>query len=254
MGKFSGILICSDLDGTLLDRNKEISQENLKALDYFMKNGGCFALSTGRSPSFIKELEKKGIKPNSPVIALNGAMIYDIENDKCLYKNPIDKEKLLTIDDFISKNKEYINNVVYHTDKDVDSFSEIESDNNLYKIVFVSDSCKNSKKLRQNIEEKYEDFFITNSWPEGLELLASDSTKGVCIEKMRKLLGEKAKKIVCVGDYENDISMLRVADVSYAVENAIPEVKAAASRVTVSNNESAIAKIIEDLEKDLIYK
>ena len=54
-------------------------------------------------------------------------------------------------------------------------------------------------------------------------------------------------KIICVGDYENDISMFANADISYAVANAIPEAKAAATRITVSNNEHALRAIINEL-------
>ena len=52
---------------------------------------------------------------------------------------------------------------------------------------------------------------------------------------------------MCVGDYENDISMLKEADLSYAVGNALPRVKESAVRITVTNNESALAKIISEL-------
>ncbi|MBR0360470.1 MAG: HAD hydrolase family protein, partial [Clostridia bacterium] len=52
---------------------------------------------------------------------------------------------------------------------------------------------------------------------------------------------------ICVGDYENDISMIEVADKGYAVSNAIEPVLKAADYVTVSNTESAIAKIISEI-------
>ena len=80
-----------------------------------------------------------------------------------------------------------------------------------------------------------------------MELLAKSSTKGECLKRIRKHINCEITKTVCVGDYENDISMLKAADLSFAVGNAIPEVKTAADRVTVSNNESALAKIIKML-------
>ena len=64
--------------------------------------------------------------------------------------------------------------------------------------------------------------------------------------------GSPIHTTVCVGDYENDISMLRHADIAYAVENAIDEVKAVADRITVHHNEDALAHIIADLEKEAI--
>ena len=56
-----------------------------------------------------------------------------------------------------------------------------------------------------------------------------------------------AHTLICVGDFENDIDMVRDADIGYAVENAVDELKAVADRITVNVNDGAIAKIIEDI-------
>ena len=65
---------------------------------------------------------------------------------------------------------------------------------------------------------------------------------------MTELLGISPDKTVAVGDYNNDISMLKAAKAGFAVANAIDEAKAAADYVTVSNDESAIAAIVELLD------
>ena len=56
-----------------------------------------------------------------------------------------------------------------------------------------------------------------------------------------------AHTLVCVGDYENDVTLLQAADISYAVGNAMPKLKQIADRVTVTNKEDAIAAIIAEL-------
>ncbi len=245
MGKYDGILICSDLDGTLCDSNKEFSGENIDALNYFIQNGGRFSLSTGRSPQYAKKLEEKGIYCNAPIIALNGAMIYDISNEKILYHNPMDFEKISSIKEFVEENEIYCHDILFHSKNTVDSYEKIEG-RILYKVVFACKTCESAKILRNNLEKKYsQDFSIINSWDTGVEILDKKSTKGECILKMREFLD--IDKIVSVGDYENDISMLRNADISYAVANAIPEVKEAATKVTVSNDENALAVIISEL-------
>ena len=53
MKKFKGMLLACDMDGTLLDDSKQIPAENLRALQYFTKQGGRLSLATGRSPHAI---------------------------------------------------------------------------------------------------------------------------------------------------------------------------------------------------------
>ena len=76
MGKFSGWLLFSDLDETLLNHQKEISAENRKALDYFTQEGGMFSIATGRSEVISRKFTQ--ILPiNHPAIIYNGCGIYD---------------------------------------------------------------------------------------------------------------------------------------------------------------------------------
>ena len=77
-------------------------------------------------------------------------------------------------------------------------------------------------------------------------ILPATGNKGGGVKALREYLGN-ITKVVCIGDYENDISMVKYADIGYAVSNAIDELKDCADRITVSNNESAIAKIISEL-------
>ena len=70
--------------------------------------------------------------------------------------------------------------------------------------------------------------------------------------RLADALGIDMSRVVAVGDYHNDIEMLRAAGVSVAVANAVDEVKAVADYVTVSNDEHAIAKVIEGLDKGIL--
>lgn len=69
--------------------------------------------------------------------------------------------------------------------------------------------------------------------------------KGYSAHRVKEIVG--AKTLICVGDYVGDISMLKEADISYAVENAVDKLKAVADRVTVHAKDGAIARIIEDI-------
>ena len=102
MNKFQGILLCSDLDGTLLNSNHEVSNENIKAIEYFMNNGGYFTFVTGRMPSYVSNIYNV-VKPNAPFGCINGGGIYDYKKGEYLYINPIDNS-VLELVEFIDKN------------------------------------------------------------------------------------------------------------------------------------------------------
>ena len=78
MKKFDGILLCTDLDGTLLRNDKSISQENLDAIEYFKSEGGYFTFITGRMPCFSEEIYQV-VRPNAPIGCINGGGVYDYE-------------------------------------------------------------------------------------------------------------------------------------------------------------------------------
>lgn len=80
------------------------------------------------------------------------------------------------------------------------------------------------------------------------EILPKGIDKGTVLPLLAKHLGISMDKTIAVGDYNNDIGMIRAAGLGIAVANAVDGVKAAADHVTVSNEESAIARIISDIE------
>ena len=79
------------------------------------------------------------------------------------------------------------------------------------------------------------------------EILPKGVSKGSALPILAKSLGVDMKNTIAVGDYDNDITMLKAAGVGYAVSNATAAAKAAADKITVSNEEHAIAKIISEL-------
>ena len=83
MGKFDGVLIATDIDGTLINSSFELSIENKTAIDYFKAEGGIFTIATGRLCDYLKEKEFDALV-NCPVIVLNGAAVYDFETNEFL--------------------------------------------------------------------------------------------------------------------------------------------------------------------------
>lgn len=279
MGKFDGVLLCSDIDATLLLKG-ELPEENQKAIRYFQEGGGRFTLCTGRLFDFLDKYSHL-VMPNAPFIAMNGTMIVDKSTGKTLYTCPLDADpgkmaeetlrglpylkaayvfpeghstmvKLTDEGDLEvtrpddgdkttlrAKNAHELNEIFGYPDK-----------NKIYKIVFTV-AAERSDEAKEEIMKRFEGFSVFRSWINGIEVQSPSADKGKGARMLATLLGD-VKLLVCAGDYENDISMLKEADIGYAVANAHPSVKAVADRVTKREClEGAIAEIIYDLDKEL---
>ena len=96
MGKFDGILLCTDLDGTLYSDDKTVSRENLDAIEYFKSEGGLFTFITGRPPVTAVDICKT-IHPNAPYGCFNGGAIFDPAKNEYLWSMdlPRDAEELV---------------------------------------------------------------------------------------------------------------------------------------------------------------
>ena len=126
-----------------------------------------------------------------------------------------------------------------------------------HKVIFVFEEEERTLEAKERARKQFPERTFERSWPCGLELLPPGSGKGGAVRRLREILareGRPVKKVICAGDYENDASMLLEADIGYAVANATKECLAAADRVTASCDENAIAKIIEELEREIREK
>lgn len=267
MGKFDGILFCTDLDGTLYRDDGTVSKENLEAIEYFKGEGGLFTFITGRVPKTSREVWDI-IKPNAPFGCINGGGIYDFHGDKYLWNMSLPKEAIELVREVDKKLPEI--GIQFNTENEIYfnkdnpamvrfreltgmpniscSFEEVKEP--VLKVVFAHleeaqiialQDLLNSHPLAESFDFIRSEFTLYEILPKGV-------SKGTALKKMAELL--EAKKTVAVGDYNNDISMLKAADISFAVANAVEEAKQAADYITVSNNEHAIAAIIEKLNKN----
>lgn len=261
-GKFSGILLCSDFDGTLTSDGKTVSRENLEAIYRFEENGGLFTMASGRFPKHFSGIE--GLILNTFAIALNGNVIYDLETDRLIWINTLE---IKTVDEvlrfLISERGDWKELCVYSTDEELKYTRENKPDifefmckvreKPVTKLIVIQ-SPQIGNQLREALEGAFRTLSFTQSWPAGLEMNTFTGGKGNAVKKLRELLGgrEAIHTVVCAGDYENDISMIEYADIGYAVGNATDHVKNAADHITLTNHEHAIARIIEDLGRKFL--
>ena len=274
MKKFEGILFCTDLDGTLYRSDKAVSKRNLDAIEYFKSQGGIFTFITGRVPEASGEVFNL-IKPNAPYGCINGGGIYDGYIGKYLFKEPLPyeavellkyvEEKMPQMGIQFSTEK----GVFFHKDnKAMQFFRDVtglpyktcDLDNlkdDIMKIIFADFGEEQMQSLMKLLAEhpKADDFDFVRSAGILYEILPKGVSKGSLLLKIAAILGVDKKKTIAVGDYNNDVSMIKTAGLGFAVKNAVDEVKAVADYVTVSNDDDAIAVIIEGLDKgEFVFK
>ena len=110
--------------------------------------------------------------------------------------------------------------------------------------LYVSDAGLYVEKLRDEFSEELKIMTAGDHW---VDIVARDADKGSALEKVQKLLGISREETIAFGDNGNDISMLKKAGRSYAVENARDEVKEAADEVIGPINEDAVLKVLKTL-------
>jgi len=267
MKKFEGILLCTDLDGTLLRNDKSISKENLCAIDYFKQEGGLFTFVTGRPPMIVRDIYET-VQPNAPFGCNNGGGLFDPRTQSYIWTRELPQDAL----DLAVYANERIEGLgiqvntfrrVYFCKENsaMEHFRSVTGVPNLTcgldevtdpiaKILFGDEREEALQYLKELLDAhpRAREFDFIRSEKTLYEILPKGIGKGTAIEKLVELLHIDPRKTVAVGDYNNDISMLRTAKLGIAVANACPEAKAAADHITVSNEEHAIAKIVEDLE------
>lgn len=267
MGKFDGILLCTDLDDTLLTTDKKVSEENSRAIDYFKSEGGLFTFATGRVPMGAK-LMLEYVHPNAPMVCFNGGAIYDFNDNKILWSRSLGRDAVKAVEyvdtmfdfagiEICTDDKIYFSktNRVVEEHKIFEKLPDNSLDYHLVneewkKVLFMVEE-EDMPTLRSAIASApfFEDYSFVQSSPWYYELLPKNSSKGEGLMHLADLLGIDRSNTVAVGDNENDLMLVKMAGKGIAVANAIDEIKNAADYVTAAdNNSSAIAAVIHSIE------
>lgn len=261
-GIFEGVLFCSDYDGTLYAHDpigtypRGIPAENMEALQYFMDNGGLFTLCTGRRGRSAP----MDIRPNVPIIGLSGTEIYDPATDTVLKTFLMDEtwrqitEELMLRPD-VAKISIVSDTDAYPFPSDDPAAADFirTFDGRVCKVMFYFREPRLSPDpVPPEVRKRCAG--LVNPLSNGtnaFQITALHAHKGTGVRYLKKRTGSRL--LVCAGDWDGDIPMLREADIGYAVANAHDSVIAAADRVTVHAGEGAIARIIRDLEDEIRY-
>lgn len=262
--KFEGYVIYSDLDGTLLNNAKEVSYENKKAIEYFIKNGGKFSIATGRA---FEATEKyvRGVEVDIPAIVYNGGMIYDCKERKAVKVRYLEREKM----DFVHKIKEEYNDIgieiycgtdiyVFQDNKTAERLAtkllnivyDIPQD--LFKLkwnkILLVGRVEEMDCIQKLFKEKY-DIETVRSGDRFLEILPENISKGHALAEVIDLFNLDKSKVIAVGDDMNDAEMLQNCGIAFCPENASDSVKKYADVITNNNENHVIKGIVDWIEE-----
>lgn len=269
--KVRDAVLALDLDGTLTDSKKRISERTKESIDKFIAAGGTVALASGR-PTFgvmpvakILELDKKG----GYILSYNGGCFLDCKNNKQLFMKELTHEYLPILE---KQAKDFgINLMTYNGDKayalnideqyymieiNINHFIRVKADPLTPQITFPIIKClmtadgdylaKVEKEMKKYWEGRLN---IVRSEPYFLEVTEVGIDKASTITNMVKKLGKSVDNLICCGDGFNDLSMIRAAGIGVAMANAQERVRAAADYITKSNDEDGIVDVVENLFK-----
>ena len=267
---YSEWLIVSDIDGTLNNQLRQIPKVNKEAIYDFVHNkGGRFTLASGRGVQSLGPHYKNLPDVKTPAIVLNGAGIYDYENEKMLWFNPIsDKGKdiirkalakfrhleigVLTEDMIYLVRPRISGPVMMMLDslkhKKVKSVDDIPPCNWGKVIFFTMPYLK--KKVREFVVAESDaslGFIDTSS--ASFDMVAHDSNKGTAVLKLAEILGIDKDKIGTIGNYYNDLDMLKAVKHSACCKQAPEDMHPICEYVTCHCNEGAVADFINYIYK-----
>jgi len=260
------MLVC-DMDGTLLDSNKRISDENYNSILDFVKNGGKFTIATGRMKNAVLQyLERLPI--NIPAILFNGAQIYDFNSDKVLWEHLLPLNTIEFVKEILDNFSEiaveiYFNNELYFIRNNEETkdhqkrenfkpiFCDIDKIPKPWTKVIIAGHPDTLKKVEILLKSKPLPFRYTYSEPQFLELLNFEASKGHALEELSKITGISINKIIAVGDNLNDVEMITNAGTGIAVDNAHPELKKIADECCLHHDEHAISQIVSWIKTNM---
>lgn len=252
-------LVISDIDGTLLDDNKQLTRGAPDAVQRLYKAGIRFTISSARPPRLARELVRK-LEVREPFACFNGALIVS-PDERVLHQLPMSCEDAQTVADHIlghgfdlwvwTDTDWYVNNpsgphVQHHESLMGSKATRLPtrdmSQFDVLKLVGVSDDHDGLAQAERDLASlSGTSISATRSSPYYLDVTDAHANKGAVVLTLSKMLQIPPSQIATIGDMNTDALMFRESGISIAMGNALDDVKAQAKYVTKSNEEDGFA-------------
>ncbi|MCX8130394.1 MAG: Cof-type HAD-IIB family hydrolase [Clostridia bacterium] len=267
-------LIAIDLDGTLLNSNKQISQKNITYIKYAIDRGIKVIICSGRIFAGARIFAKQ-MSIAEPLIACNGAIIKDMNSEEVLYYNSMNIGDCLNVIDMCHAENVYfhiyIGDTMYTEKLEFSSLfywnknKELSEDEKVdiklvgnierivenckapvSKFVVISEDLKQLKRIREKVCT-LDTIEVVSSNYNNFEVMNNGVNKANALKFLAGKMGIKREEIVAIGDNENDYSMIEYAGFGVAMENAEEKIKSIADFITLSNDQDGVAHIIKKI-------
>ena len=277
-------LIALDLDGTLLSSRKEITPRTREALRAARERGIVTVIATGRTPQSAAHFSR--LIGGGPVICCNGAGVLDEQGQfvhcKAIPDAPLLRclelcrqvkvlvecytDRHLVLDGPLAHVRVYMGWVrpkmgvaralssllhVWHTNRmlpvpSLYKWAQRKGHAPVLKIMIIG-RPEQMGPLAEAIQRQAPGLEVTSSGKDNLEVMAAGTSKGSGLAILGARLKIPRDAMIAFGDSDNDLAMLTYAGMGVAMGNAQPNVKQQARRVTATNDEDGIARLIEEL-------
>ncbi len=258
-------ILLSDMDGTLLNSKKQINNADRTALKRFIAMVGRLTVATGRTIQSFEQY-RSIIDLREPIIMYNGGAIYDYGENKILVSHSLPSQsrtmtaeilrlmpevggEVLTAEGtYVFSNTEYqqLHTRLCGVTPQFKDITEIPEGGWL-KVLFAlaPDDIQNLELLVRQLGYEKEVDFVRSS-EIFLEMLPKGISKGTALKEYRHLEGMEDYTFISIGDFDNDIEMIKAADIGACPANAEESVKKAADIVLdKTNDEGAVAELID---------
>lgn len=260
-------LICIDIDGTLLNDAKELLPAVKKAVRRQYEKGRKIALVSGRMPCAVSQIEEQ---LEIDCIKICNAGTYIIMNGRCvkeevlptdavrqLYRNIAQKHHVALW--VFQGHNWYVTRLDSFVENEIRIIKHQPDVRNIYELLehWDRNGISPNKLLIAAEEKKVNDiqmklelwenrsFDIAKSSGNYLEIFPKNVEKGKAVIALCDILNISIKDTIAIGDHELDIPMIEAAGIGIAMGNSIPELKAKADLITLTNNEAGVAYALE---------
>ncbi len=264
--KISDIFVASDLDGTLIPHRADINHEDIEAIDRFKSKGGRVTFCTGRAPAFCEDYARI-FHIDEPIICCNGGVIYDMKERKIInphylpssYKQVLKelsnvspslgveavKEDGVTI----TVDSPYFDRHKRILGKDCKIGGYDELPDRCFKAILVGDVEDINRVVEFIADYKVEGITFILSAPTCFEIIPTNVSKGNTLKEYARIFNINPERIMAIGDYYNDVEMIKFAKIGATFETSPEDIKEIADFVTIPCEQSGFSKFIEHIEK-----